>query len=99
MVDSIGSRLVTAGQAPTKVAATSPVTAPEPSVQSQIPKPSSPAQLSGTARTLAASPPVDLERVARIKKAVAEGNFPILPSTIADRMIALRLDWVARDEA
>ncbi|MGE7205820.1 flagellar biosynthesis anti-sigma factor FlgM [Sphingomonas sp. NPDC019816] len=45
------------------------------------------------ARTLAAQPPVDQDRVAAIKKAIADGNFPILPATIADQMIALKLDW------
>ena len=33
------------------------------------------------------------DRVAAIKKAIADGNFPILPATIADQMIALKLDW------
>ena len=45
------------------------------------------------ARTLAAEPPVDMDRIAEIKKAIANGNFPILPATIADQMIALKLDW------
>ncbi|HIV75991.1 MAG TPA: flagellar biosynthesis anti-sigma factor FlgM [Candidatus Sphingomonas excrementigallinarum] len=45
------------------------------------------------ARTMAAQPPVDMDRVAEIKKAIAQGNFPILPATIADQMIALKLDW------
>jgi negative regulator of flagellin synthesis FlgM len=39
-------------------------------------------------KTMAATPPVDVERVAQIKKAVAEGRFPIYPATIADRLIA-----------
>ena len=95
----IGSRLVTAGQGVTKVAPITPAAAPEPSVQTPAPPAASPTQLSGTAQTLAAAPPVDLDRVARIKKAIADGNFPILPSTIADQMIALRMDWVSRDQA
>lgn len=45
------------------------------------------------ARDLAAQPPVDMDRVAEIKKAIANGDFPILPATIADQMIALKLDW------
>ncbi|MES2042228.1 MAG: flagellar biosynthesis anti-sigma factor FlgM [Pseudomonadota bacterium] len=48
---------------------------------------------SGIARELAGSAPVDLDRVARIKKAIAAGNFPILPATIADRLLALKYDW------
>jgi len=50
-------------------------------------------QASGIASALAASAPVDLERVARIRKAISTGNFPILPATIADRMLALKYDW------
>jgi len=42
---------------------------------------------------MAASAPVDTDRVAKIKKAIADGNFPIVPATIADRLIALKLQW------
>jgi negative regulator of flagellin synthesis FlgM len=44
-------------------------------------------------RTAAASAPVDAERVARIKKAVEDGKFPLIPSTIADRLLALKFQW------
>ncbi|HSX53700.1 MAG TPA: flagellar biosynthesis anti-sigma factor FlgM, partial [Sphingomonas sp.] len=43
--------------------------------------------------------PVDAERVARIKKAIADGNFPLVPSTIADRLLALKLQWNPNDAA
>ncbi|WP_315760955.1 flagellar biosynthesis anti-sigma factor FlgM [Sphingomonas sp. Y38-1Y] len=46
-----------------------------------------------TARDLAAKPPVDADRVARIKKAVEDGSFPIVPTTIADRLLAFKLNW------
>jgi negative regulator of flagellin synthesis FlgM len=46
-----------------------------------------------TARELAAKPPVDAERVAKIKQAIADGKFPLVPSTIADRLIAFKLNW------
>jgi negative regulator of flagellin synthesis FlgM len=49
--------------------------------------------VSNLARTLAAQPPVNQDRIAEIKKAIADGNFPILPATIADQMIALKLNW------
>ena len=45
------------------------------------------------AREAAAAPPVDVERVARIKQAIASGTYPIAPETIADRLLALKLDW------
>jgi negative regulator of flagellin synthesis FlgM len=51
------------------------------------------------ARELAASPPVDADRVARIRKAIQEGRFPITPATIADNLLALKLDWLRNDEA
>ena len=47
----------------------------------------------------AAAPPVDLERVARIKKAIQDGTFPLLSATIADRLLALKLDWKPHDPA
>lgn len=50
-------------------------------------------------RKLAVSPPVDAARVAEIRKAIADGTFPILPATIADRMLALKLDWTSHDKA
>lgn len=51
------------------------------------------------ARTLSASAPVDSERVSRIKKAIEDGRFPLVPSTIADRLLALRLQWSPNDPA
>jgi negative regulator of flagellin synthesis FlgM len=42
-------------------------------------------------------PPVDLERVSRIRNAVRNGTFPIYPATIADRLIALKLEWNPHD--
>ena len=47
----------------------------------------------------ASSAPVDAERVARIKKAIADGKFPLVPSTVADRLLALKLQWNPNDPA
>ena len=98
MVDAIGKTPGIAMQGVTKVAAPTPVvpTAAEPDAPTQA---ASTTALGGTARQLAASPPVDLERVTRIRRAIEEGRFPLSPSTIADRLIALRMDWIAHDEA
>lgn len=57
------------------------------------------AAVRGVAAQLAIKPPVDAERVAQIKKAIANGTFPISPATIADRMLALRYDWIADEQA
>lgn len=48
---------------------------------------------SAAARSLAAAPPVDHERVAQIRKAVQEGRFPLYPATVADRLIAFEQGW------
>lgn len=50
-------------------------------------------------RDLSSAPPVDVERVARIRKAVEEGRFPFSPATIADNLLALRFEWTANDQA
>lgn len=43
-------------------------------------------------RTIAAEgPPVDAEKVAAIRQAIAEGRYPVDPRKIAERMIALDL--------
>ena len=47
----------------------------------------------GVARALAATPPVDIARITQIKAAIASGHYPIAPETIADRLLALKLDW------
>lgn len=45
-----------------------------------------------TARNVFESQPlVDSERVAEIRKAIAEDRYPIIPTKIADAMIAARL--------
>ena len=49
--------------------------------------------------TMAASAPVDAERVSRIKKAIEDGRFPTVPATIADRLLALKMEWNPHDKA
>jgi len=51
------------------------------------------------ASEMASAPVVDAERVARIRKAIEDGNFPLVPSTIADRLLALKLQWNPNDQA
>lgn len=45
------------------------------------------------ARDLSSSAPIDHERVAKIKQAIASGTYPIAPETVADRLLALKLEW------
>lgn len=39
----------------------------------------------------AAAPPVDAERVKQIKAALADGSYPLVPTRIADAMIAAQV--------
>ena len=47
--------------------------------------------------SLASEPPVDTDHVARVRQAIANGTFPISPATIADRLLALKMDWTSHD--
>ena len=53
------------------------------------PKAAVPAQISGIARGLAASPPVDAARVAALRSAIAGGTYKPDPDRIAAAMIRL----------
>lgn len=64
--------------------AASPVPAPAAGVQALVSE-------------LSAQPPVDEARVARIRNAIANGTYPISPENIADRLIALKLNWIPHD--
>ena len=96
MVDSIGAKPVTTSDlavaAVTRVSATnavSPATEQAGTVA---------AQPQTLAAQLASKPPVDADRVQRIKDALTNGTFPISPATIADQLIALRYDWLSHDK-
>jgi len=108
MVDSIGAKPSVAGdRSVARVAAATPTT-PVQTMAVQTPvQPQAQAQAQAAvrsdslalAKSMASAPPVNASRVAEIKKAIASGNFPILPATIADRMMAFRLDWTSNDKA
>ncbi len=44
---------------------------------------------------LAATAPVDTNRVATLRQAIADGSYSISPAQIADRLIALHTEWQA----
>lgn len=94
MIDPIGGTSAGVTRVSTPVAAAAPVAPVRQQVATETPD--APKAL---AKALAAEPPVDAERVARIKKAIADGTFPILPSKIADRLLALKLQWNPNDQA
>ncbi|GAA0676631.1 negative regulator of flagellin synthesis FlgM [Sphingomonas insulae] len=101
MVESIGSTPLNGSGSVSRVAA--PAAAP--TVQPTLTKAAQQApvtadtQLSNLAKTLAASPPVDSDRVEEIRKAIQNGSFPILPATIADRLLALKMNWDGHEAA
>ncbi len=104
MVDSIGAKPSVAGdRSVARVAAATPTTPVQTPVQPQaMPASAQPSVLSDSlalAKTMASSPPVNASRVAEIKKAIASGTFPILPATIADRLMALSLAWNSNEAA
>lgn len=92
MVDPIGSRNV---RPVDRVVAAVPRA---PAIRAAEGAAETPAMLQ-IARDMAAQPPVDVERVAEIRKAVADGTYPILPATIADHLLALKFNWVPDDKA
>ncbi len=79
------------------VAAATPARPVQPTTTPRDPSPADITSAGGVAASLASKPPIDAERVAQIKKAIANGTFPILPATIADRLLALRYDWMGHD--
>ncbi|AJP73518.1 flagellar biosynthesis anti-sigma factor FlgM [Sphingomonas hengshuiensis] len=97
MVDPIGNkagavsdrRIAPIGRA-APVEAAKPVASEAPAVQSTA------AQLSAE---LAAKPPVDAERVARLRAAIQEGRYSRDPGAVADRMLALKNEWNSDDPA
>jgi negative regulator of flagellin synthesis FlgM len=56
-------------------------------------------QSAALSKQMAAEAPVDSDRVTRIKNAIANGTFPIYPTTIADRLLALKMQWNPNDQA
>lgn len=99
MMDPIGIKTGTVGDRRLVQVGAAKVDAPQP-VATPVKTEAKPApaatQLVGT---MAAEAPVDADRVARIKKAIQEGRFPLVPSTVADRLLALKMEWNPNDPA
>lgn len=98
MVDAIGGNAGKVERVARVAAATpaAPVATPSP----PVPTAAKASQQAGAlAKLLSSEAPVDVERVAKIKRAIATGAFPILPATIADRLLALKLEWSGNETA
>jgi negative regulator of flagellin synthesis FlgM len=50
-------------------------------------------ELSAIASETGKGVPVDTQHVEDVRRAVRNGTYPITPDTIADRMLALKLNW------
>lgn len=97
MVDSIGQKPnVAIDRRLAPVANVAPAQASQGTAQASVAR-ADPSTLRSLSSPLAATPPVDVERVAKIKKAIADGKFPLVPSTIADRLLASKLEWKPSD--
>jgi negative regulator of flagellin synthesis FlgM len=106
MVDPIGIKtgaVVDRSTLPVAAAATTATTAATVDAEAPAPLKSEPDAVEASApklsQTMAAEAPVDPDRVARIRKAIQEGRFPMVPSTVADRLLALKLQWSSNDQA
>ncbi|WP_254602635.1 flagellar biosynthesis anti-sigma factor FlgM [Sphingomonas bacterium] len=97
MMDAVGTKGAV-DRAVARVLAATAVT-PTPAATSSASTPADVAQLGGVSAQLAADAPVDADRVQQIKKAIANGTFPILPATVADRLLAVRYEWMTDDQA
>ena len=99
MVDSIGPKSVSVSDRRVATVARASAAPAIDAIARSDGDPAVQPQLTALAREMAAPPPVDLERVARIRKAISDGTFPIYPARIADRLIALKHDWNPHDAA
>ena len=99
MVDRISAAPVTATERVT--AARTAVSVAQPVVPAPTPSAAEPSTTASALQSLvgelAAKPPVDDNRVARIRNAIATGTYPLSPENVADRLIALKLNWIPHD--
>lgn len=99
MVDALGRTMVTGGDRVVRAMPAGPAPTVRTNDGDPAPTTAQTAAAGTLARALATEAPVDTDRVAKIKQAIAEGTYPILPGKIADAMIAERLQWMADDQA
>ncbi len=97
MVDSIGFKAGAASVEPRAMTPVAPAPAPKPVVV-EAPEAGAVPEAREIARSMSASAPVDFERVAQIRKAIQDGKFPLVTSTAADRLLALKMQWDGGDD-
>lgn len=92
MVESIGTRLTGVSLGGVRNVAETPSSTAAAVSAAAATTPTTPS-IGQLAKDMAASAPVDTDRVATIKQAIKDGRYPIMPARIADSLIALRLEW------
>lgn len=60
-------------------------------VSSEAASDTAPSVSTPAARMAAQGAPIDMERIARVKQAIASGNYPVDPEKIAEKMLDLDL--------
>ncbi len=98
MVDPIGAKPVAAERRVSPVEAAVPAKG-APGVTAHHQETAIARGLSSAVTDLSSSPPVDSDRVSRIRQAIANQTYPIVAETIADRLIALKLNWNPHEQA
>lgn len=92
MVDPVGAKPVTQERSVARAPQTAPIARSRSAVQDDADT-----VVAGGIASLIADyatrPPVDIERVAKIRQAIANNSYPIVAETIADRLIAIKLNW------
>lgn len=75
-------------------------TAAQPAGGGQSARPGIAVEVGAAAASDLASPPVDAARVAEIRNALRDGTYPLVPTKIADAMIAAQVSFAVlpRDE-
>lgn len=94
MIDSIGAKPLTNDR---KITGIQRVATPAAAVS--VARQPETTQAPTVAAQLSVAAPIDVERVKKIQQAVADGNFPISPTTIADALIAARYEWMSHEQA
>lgn len=97
MVDPVGAKPVTNDRWATPVDSVAPLRGVRSGAQGSDAAPAG--GLGKVISDLAAAPPVDVDRVREIRQAIANRTYPIVPETIADRLIALKLNWNPNEPA
>jgi len=95
VVDAIGPKTVSMPErlAVSAIASTGSVAATANAANRPTTTASQHLELSAIASETGKGVPVDTQHVEAVRRAVRNGTYPITPDTIADRMLALKLNW------